>query len=69
MIWNIATDLSINCLIGPDGYQNNVFPGVGKFEHMPSEQSAEWYYKELLNQAEQEKQTLTEKVKSLLKIL
>ena len=57
MIWNIATDLSINCLIGADRLPEQcVFPGVGKFEHMPSEQSAEWYYKELLNQAEQEKQ-------------
>ena len=57
MIWNIATDLSINCLIGADRLPKQcVFPGSGKFEHMPPEQTAEWYYKELLNQAEQEKQ-------------
>ena len=55
MLWNIATDLSINCLIGPDRLPEQcVFPGVDKFEHLPSEMNAEWYYQELKKKAEQE---------------
>ena len=55
MLWNIATDLSINCLIGQDQLPEKcVFPGVDKFEHMPSNMNAEWYYKKLKEQAEDE---------------
>ena len=55
MLWNIATDLSINCLIGQDRLPEKcVFPGVDKFEHLPSGQNAEWYYAELKKKAEQE---------------
>ena len=55
MLWNIATDLSINCLIGQDRLPEQcVFPGVDKFEHLPSEMNAEWYYQELKKKAEQE---------------
>jgi predicted metal-dependent peptidase len=57
MLWNIATDLSINCLIGAEKLPEKcVFPGVDKFEHFPSDQNAEWYYAELKKKAEQEKQ-------------
>jgi len=55
MLWNIATDLSINCLIGQERLPEQcVFPGVDKFEHLPSEMNAEWYYQELKKKAEQE---------------
>lgn len=55
MLWNIATDLSINCLIGQDRLPEAcVFPGVDKFEHLPAEMNAEWYYQELKKKAEQE---------------
>ena len=55
MLWNIATDLSINCLIGQERLPEQcVFPGVDKFEHLPSEMNAEWYYQELKKKAKQE---------------
>ena len=57
MIWNIATDLSINCLIGQDKLPEKcVFPGVDKFEHMPSDMNAEWYYEKLKEKAKKETQ-------------
>ncbi len=44
-LWNIAADLSINCLIGrsnlPDGC---CFPGEGQFAELSGHQTAEWYY-------------------------
>lgn len=47
-LWNIAADLSINCLIGRDNLPEMCcFPGVGPFEGLPSGQTAEWYFEKL----------------------
>ena len=41
-LWNIAADLSINCLIGEANLPESCcFPGVGMFESLPERQSAE----------------------------
>lgn len=50
MMWNIATDLAINSHLShlPDGC---VKPGVGPYEEYPNEQSAEWYYARLQQDA------------------
>tara|TARA_Y100000593_G_scaffold88084_1_gene169731 strand:+ start:7780 stop:9033 length:1254 start_codon:yes stop_codon:yes gene_type:complete len=53
-LWNIATDLSINCLIGksklPEG---GLFPGSGPFSHLPANQTAEWYFSKLYKEEEE----------------
>jgi predicted metal-dependent peptidase len=52
-VWNVAADLSINCLIGfdklPDGC---CFPGKGPFADFASEQTAEAYFKMILEDPE-----------------
>ena len=47
-LWNIATDLSINCMIGKDKLPAMCcFPGEGPFEELPADQTGEWYYEKL----------------------
>ena len=42
-LWNIATDLSINCLIGAENLPENCcIPGGKSFEDFPSQESAEF---------------------------
>ena len=44
LLWNIAADLSINCLIGKDNLPENCcYPGVGRFEKYPEGKTAEFY--------------------------
>jgi predicted metal-dependent peptidase len=46
LMWNIAADLSINCLIGKDNLPENCcYPGEGQFEKYPSGKTAEYYLK------------------------
>lgn len=52
-LWNIATDLAINSLIGKDNLPDFVcMPGVKQFEKYPDMQASE-YYMEMLKQDEQ----------------
>lgn len=52
-LWNIAADLSINCLIGKDRLPEVCcFPGEGPFEDLPERQTAEWYFEKLKEKAE-----------------
>jgi len=52
-LWNIATDLSINCLIGKDKLPEMCcFPGSGPFEDLPSDRTGEWYYEQLKQKAD-----------------
>tara|TARA_R100001129_G_scaffold183994_1_gene167737 strand:- start:158 stop:1402 length:1245 start_codon:yes stop_codon:yes gene_type:complete len=56
-LWNIAADLSINCLIGRENLPEQCcYPGVGMFEDLPSGQTAEWYYAEVKKMADEAKQ-------------
>lgn len=56
-LWNIAADLSINCLIGRENLPDMCcFPGEGMFEGMKEGQTAEWYYSELKKKVEEQKQ-------------
>lgn len=51
--WNIATDLSINCLIGADNLPENCcIPGGKSFEDFPSMESAEFYFRKILDKVE-----------------
>ena len=51
-LWNIATDLSINCLIGKDKLPAMCcFPGEGMFEDLPPDMTGEWYYEQLKQKA------------------
>lgn len=60
-LWNIAADLSINCLIGQENLPEMCcFPGVGMFENMPSGQTAEWYFAELKRMVEEQKKNQEE---------
>ena len=44
LLWNIAADLSINCLIGKDNLPENCcYPGVDRFEKYPEGKTAEFY--------------------------
>ena len=44
LLWNIAADLSINCLIGKDNLPENCcYPGVDRFEKYPEGKPAEFY--------------------------
>ena len=53
-LWNIATDLSINCLIGKDKLpEAGLFPGSGPFAHLPENQTAEWYFSKLYKEEEE----------------
>jgi len=54
-LWNVAADLSINCLIGKENLPDNCcIPGGEKFEDMPSNQTAEWYFAELKKKKEEQ---------------
>jgi predicted metal-dependent peptidase len=47
--WNIAADLSINCLIGAENLPENCcIPGGKSFEDFPSMESAEFYFRKIL---------------------
>ena len=48
--WNAAADLAINSIIREAGFDlppHGMFPGEGRFGHLPDGQSAEWYYSNL----------------------
>lgn len=48
-LWNIATDLSINCLIGAANLPDNCcMPGGKGFEDFPSMESSEFYFRKIL---------------------
>jgi predicted metal-dependent peptidase len=52
-LWNIATDLSINCLIGASNLPENCcIPGGKSFEDFPSMESAEFYFRKILEKVE-----------------
>jgi predicted metal-dependent peptidase len=54
-LWNIAADLSINCMIGKSNLPEMCcFPGEGMFEDMPEGQTAEWYFKKLKEKIEEQ---------------
>jgi len=54
-LWNIAADLSINCLIGRNRLPEACcFPGEGMFEDMPEGQTAEWYFSSLKKKVEEQ---------------
>jgi len=56
-IWNIAADLSINCMIGKASLPDMCcFPGEGPFKGMPEGMTGEWYYEELKKKVEEQKQ-------------
>ena len=56
-LWNVAADLSINCLIGKDSLPDNCcIPGGEKFEDMPANKTAEWYFDKLKEKREQQKE-------------
>tara|TARA_Y100000034_G_scaffold108491_1_gene138885 strand:+ start:346 stop:1557 length:1212 start_codon:yes stop_codon:yes gene_type:complete len=56
-LWNIATDLSINCHIGKSKLPENCcFPGVGMFEDFAEFETGEFYYEKLKEKLEEEKQ-------------
>jgi len=55
-LWNIATDLSINCLIGAENLPENCcIPGGKSFEDFPSQESAEFYFRKILDKVELDK--------------
>ncbi len=44
IVWNIACDLAINCMIGQDNLPENCcYPGVAQFEAYPEGKTAEFY--------------------------
>ena len=48
LMWNVAEDLSINCLIGKDNLPESCcYPGEGQFEKYPTGKTAEYYLKML----------------------
>jgi len=60
-LWNVAADLSINCLIGRENLPEMCcFPGDGMFESMPPGETAEWYYAELKRMVEEKKKNQEE---------
>jgi predicted metal-dependent peptidase len=64
-IWNIAADLSINCLIGRDRLPEMCcFPGHGPFEDMPSNQTVEWNYARLREKVKESRKSKEGKGKS-----
>ncbi len=46
-LWNVATDLAINSYIATELPDVALVPGKGKFQDLPTHQSAEWYYEAL----------------------
>ena len=51
--WNIATDLSINCLIGKENLPDNCcIPGGPQFEDFPTLEGAEFYFRKILEKVE-----------------
>lgn len=59
-LWNVATDLAINCMLHSAGIA--LPSGVlmpSKYD-LPDGKSAEWYYRELTQKAEQEEQQSTQ---------
>jgi len=55
-LWNIATDLSINCLIGKNNLPSMCcFPGEGPFKEFPSDMTGEWYYEQLKQTMDEQK--------------
>jgi predicted metal-dependent peptidase len=56
-LWNVAADLSINCMIGAENLPDKCcIPGGEKFEELESFQTAEYYYEYLKEMREQKKQ-------------
>ena len=56
-LWNIAADLSINCMIGAENLPDKCcMPGGERFEELESFQTAEYYYEYLKEMREQKKQ-------------
>ena len=56
-LWNIAADLSINCMIGAENLPDKCcIPGGEKFEELESFQTAEYYYEYLKEMREQKRQ-------------
>jgi predicted metal-dependent peptidase len=50
LAWNVAADLSINCLIGKDNLPEMCcYPGEGKFAEYPAGKTAEYYLKMIQN--------------------
>ena len=49
MLWNVATDLSINSHLAGELPEGALIPAEGKFEKYPKGKSAEWYFSELQN--------------------
>ena len=47
MLWNVATDLSINSHISDKLPEGALIPGRDKFQKYPVGKSAEWYFEEL----------------------
>ena len=72
-IWNIATDLAINCMIksylqDPKGLQElGLFPGKNEFAQFPEFKTAEFYYEELMKQHQQNMKDLDKILKELKK--
>ena len=53
-LWNIATDLAINCHIGASNLPETCcFPGRDMFEDMPENMTGEWYYSKLKEKSEE----------------
>jgi predicted metal-dependent peptidase len=73
-IWNIATDLAINCmiknyLVDSRGLQKvGVFPGQEAFATLPEFMTAEFYFHELMKQYQQEMKDLDALIKKLKKM-
>jgi predicted metal-dependent peptidase len=56
-LWNVAADLSINCMIGAENLPDKCcIPGGEKFEELESFQTAEYYYEYLKEMREQKRQ-------------
>ncbi len=54
-LWNIATDLSINCMIGKNNLPDMCcIPGEGMFEDLPGDMTGEWYYEKLKQKSEEQ---------------
>ena len=72
-LWNIATDLSINCMIekylrDPGAkWQDGLFPGQGNFASFPKFKTAEWYFEELKKKHQQDMNDLSKALKDIKK--
>ena len=56
MLWNVATDLSINSHLAGELPEGALIPAEGKFEKYPKGKSAEWYFTELQNDPDMQPQ-------------